>query len=388
MGIFDLFRRNRAERGFQKLQEIGLSEGATKSGQFVTESSCLAIPAVYACTRILAESISSMPLVLFRQLPNGDRTRAVEHPLNYIMHRKPNPLQTSLEFREYLVACICLRGNAYGYIERDHGEIIAVWPLHPTRMQVRLLEGNVLEYVYSDKGSTRRFSADEILHLKGLSTDGVIGLSPLSTLRETFGSSQALQEYSSKFFSNAARPAGVLSHPAKLGDEAYNRLKKSWNKRHGGSENTGSTVILEEGMTWQSISLTNEDAQMLESRKFTLEEIARCYRIPPHLVGHLDKMSYNNIEQLASEFLTLTLTPWLCRFEQRLDAQLLTEQERTEGYYFEHISGGLLRGGTLQRYQAYEIALRSGFLSRNEIRSLEGYNQVSGGDALGQVGGT
>ncbi|MEN6486356.1 MAG: phage portal protein [Syntrophobacteraceae bacterium] len=380
MGIFDRFRRYRAERSFTKLQEIGLEEGSTKSGQLVTESSCIAIPAVFACTKVLAESISSMPLILFRQLPNGDRTRAVDHPLYYLMHRKPNPLQTSLELREFLVASLCLRGNGFAYIERDRGEIVAVWPLHPTRMQVRLLDNNVLEYAYSDRGSTRKFTAEEILHIKGLSTDGVMGLSPLAVLRETFGSSQALQEYSGRFFANAARPAGMLSHPNKLGDDAFNRLSKSWKGQYGGSGNVGNTIILEEGMTWQSISLTNEDAQMLESRKFSLEEICRCYRVAPHLVGHLDRMSYNNIEQLAAEFLTLTLSPWLARLEQRFDAQLLTEQEREEGFYFEHVSGGLLRGGTLQRYQAYEIALRSGFLLKNEVRTLEGYNRIDGGD--------
>jgi len=368
MGFFDIFRRK--QRSFDQLSDFGLGL-PTATGQTVTMDGSLALPAVFVCVRVLAESIGSMPLHIYRRAANGDREQATDHPLHRLFRFSPNSYQTSLEAREFLTACVAMRGNAFAFIERHDGVVAGVWPLHPARVQV-IVDGTVIQYRYSDeKGRTFLYDQEEVLHLKGLSTDGIMGLSPISTLRETIGASQALEQYSNKFFANAARPSGVLTHPERLTPDAGQRLREQWDGLYSGSVNRGKTIVLEEGMTWQAIGLTNEDAQMLESRKFNLEDILRAYRIPPHIAGHLDKMSYNNIAELGSEFLNLTLSPWLKRIEERMNLQLLTEGERETGYYFEHDASGLLKGGVKERYESYQVGLQAGFLSVDEVRQWE-----------------
>jgi len=368
MGFFDLFSRRK--RGFEQLSDLGLGL-PTQAGENVTVDGSLALPAVFACCRILAESIGSMPLRLYRKGQDGDRETVTDHPLARLFRFAPNSYQTSLEAREFLTACIAMRGNGYAYIQRQGGVVAGVWPLIPNRIQI-VVDGYVIQYRYTDeRGKTILYDQEEVLHLKGLSTDGIMGLSPITLLRETIGTNQAMERYSNKFFSNAARPSGVLQHPGVIGQDQGTSLRKQWDELYSGSENRGKTIILEEGMTWQAVGLTNEDAQLLESRKFNLEDILRVYRIPPHIAGHLDKMSYNNIEQLGSEFLNLTLSPWLRRIEERLDLQLLTEGEREQGFYFEHESGGLLRGGTKERFEAYKLALDAGFMEVAEVRQRE-----------------
>jgi len=369
MGFFDIFRRKQ-QRSFDTLSEFGLGL-PTATGQVVTVDGSLALPAIFVCVKVLAESIGSMPLFLYRRASNGDREQATDHPLYRLFKFSPNSYQTSLEAREFLTACVAMRGNAYAYVARQDGVVTGVWPLHPARVQV-IVDGTTITYRYSDeKGRTFMYSQEEVLHLKGLSTDGIMGLSPISTLRETIGASQALEQYQNKFFANAARPSGVLTHPGQLTPDAGTRLRGQWDQLYSGSENRGKTIVLEEGMTWQAIGLTNEDAQMLESRKFNLEDILRAYRIPPHIAGHLDRMTYNNIQELGSEFLNLTLSPWLKRIEERMNLQLLTEGERGAGFYFEHDASGLLKGGIKERYESYKVGLEAGFLSVDEVRQWE-----------------
>ena len=379
MGLLNFFKRSRYETW-----NVLDARGLTNDGPSIDEAKALSIPAVFACTRVLAESIASMPLVLYRKNGEGNRERAEDHPLSGLLKYSPNTFQTSVEFREFIMACLALRGNAFSYIERDNGRVTALWPLNPSTMTVET-EGTRLKYRYVDRGREIPYRQDEILHVKGISTDGVLGLSPISTLRETLDTAATMQEYSRKFFRNMARPSGVLKTDETLGPEAFERLRKTWNDAHTGAGNTGKVVILEAGMEYQSIGMSNEDAETLATRKFTLEEIARAYRIPPHILGHLDRMSYNNVEQLAREFLTLTLTPWLVRIEARMTAALLTEMERQAGYYFEHVTSGILRAGTLERFQAYQIALQGGFMTPNEVRQRENLPALPGGESLGSV---
>lgn len=369
MSFFDFFRRKQ-KRSFDTLSEFGLGL-PTATGQTVTVDGSLALPAVFTCVRVLAESIGSMPLHLYRRASSGDREQATDHPLHRIFRFAPNSYQTSLEAREFLTACVAMRGNGYAFIERHDGVVAGLWPLHPARVQV-IVDGTTITYRYSDeKGRTFLYDQEEVLHLKGLSTDGIMGLSPISTLRETIGAAQALEQYSNKFFANAARPSGVLTHPERLSPESGQRLRDQWDTLYSGSENRGKTIVLEEGMTWQAIGLTNEDAQLLESRRFNLQDILRVYRIPGHIAGDLSKASYNNIETLGSEFLNLTLSPWLRRIEERLDVQLLTEGEREAGFYFQHDASGLLKGGVKERYESYQVGLAAGFLSVDEVRRWE-----------------
>lgn len=349
---------------------IGLGED-TQAGELVTHETAMSLPAVWACVRILSETISSMPLHLYRRLETGDRVKAAGHPAYRLFKHAPNSFQTPLEFREFLTACVALRGNGYAFIERQDGEVVGVWPLRPERVTVET-DGRRILYRYADEaGKSLSYGQDEILHLKGLTSDGLIGRSPVSTLRETVGTVQGLERYTAKFFKNSARPSGVLTHVQHLSQDQFDRLREQFDRAYSGAGNRGKTIILEDGMTWQTVGLTNEDAELLTTRKFALEDILRCFRIPPHIAGHLDKMSYNNIEQLGSEFLNLTLTPWLRRIEERLDLQILTQAEREAGLYFEHESGGLLRGSTESRFGAYKVALDAGFMTVDEIRRKE-----------------
>jgi len=369
MGFFDLFRPRK--RSFETLKDLGLGL-PTATGENVTHDGAIGLPGVFCCVRVIAESIASMPLRLYRKDSSGDREAVTDHALARLWRYAPNSYQTSLECREFLTACVALRGNGYAYIQRaNDGTVAGVWPLRPDRVQC-IVDGTRITYRYSDeKGHTVLYNQDEVLHLKGLSTDGIMGLSPISLLRETIGATIAMEKYNNKFFANAARPSGVLQLPGKMKDDAAKHLREQWEGLYSGSENHAKTVILEDGMTWQAVGLTNEDAQFLESRKFNLEDILRVYRIPPHIAGHLDKMSYNNIEELGTEFLNLTLSPWMRRIEERMNLQLLTEGERDDGLYFEHESGGLLRGGTKDRFEAYKIAIDAGFMEVNEVRQRE-----------------
>jgi HK97 family phage portal protein len=363
--------------------------GGTTSGKVVTERSAMQITAVYCCVRILAEAIASLPLHLYRYTENGSKEKAIDHPLYDLLHDEPNLEMTSFVFRETLMTHLLLYGNAYAQIIRNgKGEIIALYPLMPNRMNVDRDEDGNLYYEYQTsqdeahtmKGSLVRLSPSDVLHIPGLGFDGLVGYSPIAMAKNTIGMTMAAEEYGAKFFANGATPGGILEHPGVVKDPE--RVRESWNSAFGGSSNSNKVAVLEEGMKYTPISISPEQAQFLETRKFQIDEIARIFRIPPHMIGDLEKSSFSNIEQQSLEFVKYTLDPWVSRWEQSMRRALLKPEEKKQ-YFFKFNVDGLLRGDYQSRMNGYATARQNGWMSANDIRELENLDRIpeeDGGD--------
>lgn len=352
--------------------------GKSSTGVTVTPDSSMRASAVYACVRILAESIASLPLIMYRRVGDDGRERAKAHPLYPIVHSSPNDDQTSFEFRETLQNHLALRGNAYAFIDWSFGgRVKQLIPLDPDRMTVRRDKGKIVyEYQYLDN-SIETFSSEEILHLKGLSSDGIMGLSPIDMAREAIGLALATEEYGGRFFSNNTHIGTYLTSPNKLDEQRIKNIKDSVDRQHGGLFNSHKIAVFENGVEPKRINMTAEDAQFIESRKFQLNEIARIFRIPPHMIGDLEKATFSNIEQQSIDFVTHSIRPWLVRWEQRLTKSLLAPHEQAE-YFFEFNLDGLLRGEALKRAQALQIMRQNGALNADEWRAKENMNPIGG----------
>ena len=355
----------------------------------MNERSAMQMTAVYACVRILSESIAGLPLHMYRYEEDGSKTKAVEHPLYHLLHDEPNPEMTSFIFRETLMSHLLLWGNAYAQIIRNgKGDIIALYPLMPNRMKVERDTKGQLYYEYQTmkedaptmKGAVYQLDPSEVLHVPGLGFDGLVGYSPIAMAKNAIGLAIAAEEYGSKFYANGAAPSGVLEHPNVLKDPA--KVRDSWNAAFGGSSNAHRVAVLEEGMKYTPISISPNEAQFLETRKFQIDEIARIFRVPPHMVGDLEKSSFSNIEQQSLEFVKYTLNPWVCRWEQALQRALLSDDEKGK-YFFRFNVEGLLRGDYQSRMQGYATARQNGWMSANDIRELENIDRIPaelGGD--------
>jgi HK97 family phage portal protein len=367
----------RKKRSFKNLKDV-ISEGETSSGILINERTALGIPAVFSCIRVLAESIANLPLIVYERLGDGAKQRAKTFSLYSILHDSPNHLMSSIELREMLVGHLCVRGNAYCYIERDNGEVKALWPLNPVNMNVRV-NNNDLLYEYTFNGTRRKYSREDILHLRGLSSDGIMGYGPLQMFRNTFGSTVAVGDYAANYFKNDASPGGILTTPHSLAADAGKNLKDAWNEGFRGSGKKHKVAILDNELKWEAIGISPQDSQMIETQKFSVVQIARIYRVPLNLIMDYDRSTYSNVTEQNRSFLTHTLTPWLTKIEQAIFRALLTETERKR-YFIEHLTHNFLRANTKERYEAYEIGKRAGFLSANEIRGYENLNKISGGD--------
>ena len=353
----------------------------TASGKLVNPEAALRASAVFACIRVLSETVASIPLKLYKRRSDGGKEIAVNHYLYSLLHDSPHPNLTSYEFREMAVAHLNLRGNFYAIKEYDSSGILSgLIPLNPAKMKVMGDEFSVLyEYTWEGK-KAQVFSADEIWHVKGLSTDGLVGHSPVSLARESIGLYLATEEHGARLFSNGARPGGALEHPGKLKPETAERLRNQWEAAHAGSANAHKVAILEEGLKWQAIGMNAEDSQFIEARNFQVEDIARIFRVPSVLIGHPDKNStYASAEQFFLSFVVHTIRPWVTRLEQSINHHLLNEKERKK-YFAEFQMDGLLRGDIKSRYEAYAIGRQNKWLSANEIRTLENMNPIEGGD--------
>jgi HK97 family phage portal protein len=378
VGLVSRLARPRAETDREKLlRAVRGAGGRTKSGVHVTEATAMRVAAVAACARVFAEDVAKLPLILYRRLAGGGKERATDHPRYRLMHDQPNGVQTSFAFREQMQTCIEYRGNAYAFKVRVRGEIRELLPIHPSKVSVRRRDD--WEPVYTVDG--KEYGRADILHIAGLSDDGVCGLSPITLHRESIGLAMATLEHGAKLFGNGARPSGILEYPGVFSDEAAARLKESFEEEHGG-ENMLRTALLEDGVTWKAVGLSSEDAQYLETRKFQRSEIAGIWRIPPHKIGDLDKATFSNIEHQSLEYVVDSLMPRLARWEQRLNLDLLTPAER-EVYFFEFLVDGLLRGDTKSRNQALEIQRRNGVINADEWREIENRNPLP--DGLGKV---
>ncbi|HUT68671.1 MAG TPA: phage portal protein [Dehalococcoidales bacterium] len=360
--------------------EIGwLRRSAT--GVQVTETSALYSSAVYACVRLLAETIASLPLPVYHRLVPRGKERAYNHPLYSLLHNSPNPWTTSYSFRETLQGHLATWGNAYAEIDWDMatGRVRALWQLRPDRMKVGR-ENNQLIYVYQlPDGTPAKLPAYRVWHIPGFGFDGLVGYSPIQLAREAIGLSMATEEFGARFFGNGASPGGVLEHPNKLKGESEENLRNSWNEMHQGLGNQHRIAILEEGMKYHQVSIPPEDAQFLETRKFQTNEIARFFHIPPHMIGDLDRATFSNIEQQSLEFVIYTIRPWLVRWEQSAHQKLMGPEER-QSYFVEFLVEGLLRGDAAARSAYYNQMFMVGAMSPNDIRDKENMNPLEGGD--------
>lgn len=390
-----LFRNRKKSRDAPKVENrtAGSSYtfymGGTSAGKNVNERSAMQITAVYSCVRILAEAVAGLPLHLYRYKEDGGKEKALDHNLYHLLHDEPNKEMSSFIFRETLMTHLLLWGNAYAQIIRNgKGEVIALYPLMPNKMQVDRDENGELYYIYTRstdeahtmEGMTVYLTTRDVLHIPGLGFDGLVGYSPIAMAKNAIGLSIAAEEYGAKFYANGAAPSGVLEHPGTIKDPA--RLRENWNSTFGGSSNSGKVAVLEEGMKYTPISISPNEAQFLETRKFQINEIARIFRVPPHMVGDLEKSSFSNIEQQSLEFVKYTLDPWVIRWEQSLSRSLLTEEEKKK-YFFKFNVEGLLRGDYASRMSGYATARQNGWMSANDIRELENLDRIppeKGGD--------
>ena len=339
--------------------------------------------AVYACVRILAEAVASLPLHVYEYRDDGGKKLVHDHPLYYLLHDEPNPEMTSFVFRETLMSHLLIWGNAYAQIIRDGaGRVLGLYPLLPDKMDVQRDDRGNIYYVYSRNSDENpmfkeygdiRLKAEDVLHIPGLGFDGLIGYSPIAMAKNAVGMTLACEEYGASFFANGANPGGVLEHPGVLKDPS--KVRESWNSVYRGVNNAHKIAVLEEGMKYQQIGIPPEEAQFLETRKFQINEIARLYRIPPHMVGDLDKSSFSNIEQQSLEFVKYTLDPWVIRWEQSLQRSLLLPGEK--GKYFIKLNvDGLLRGDYQSRMNGYAVGRQNGWFSANDIREMENMNPI------------
>lgn len=357
--------------------------GGSTAGKNVTERSSMQMTAVYSCVRVLAEAVAGLPLHLYKYTDSGGKDKALEHPLYFLLHDEPNPEMTSFVFRETLMTHLLLWGNAYAQLIRNgRGEVVGIYPLMPNRVSVnRDDKGNIyykylrgLEDAHLNKENEVILLHSEVLHIPGLGFDGLVGYSPIAMAKNAIGMAIACEEYGAKFFANGATPGGILEHPGVVKDPE--RVRASWNSAFGGSANANKVAVLEEGMKYTPISISPNEAQFLETRKFQINEIARIFRVPPHMVGDLEKSSFSNIEQQSLEFVKYTLEPWLIRWEQSLVRSLILPGDKGK-YFIKFNVDGLLRGDYESRMNGYATARQNGWMSANDIRALENLDQIS-----------
>ena len=364
--------------------------GSTSAGKPVNEHTAMQMTAVYSCVRILSETLAVLPLHVYKYNNSGGKEKYLTHPLYKLLHDEPNSEMTSFAFRETLMSHLLLWGNAYAQIIRNaHGEVLSLYPLMPNKMTVDRDSNGRLFYLYQrssedvpslGKDSQVYLTSADVLHIPGLGFDGLVGYSPIAMAKNAVGLAIATEEYGAKFFANGAAPGGVLEHPGTIKDPQ--KVKESWNAAYQGSANSHRVAVLEEGMKYQPIGISPEQAQFLETRKFQINEIARIFRVPPHMLADLEKSSFSNIEQQSLEFVKYTLDPWVVRWEQSMCRALLSDSEKPTVFIKFNVDG-LLRGDYASRMTGYATARQNGWMSANDIRELENLDRIPaelGGD--------
>lgn len=357
---------------------------ASYSGKTVTPLSAMQISTVYGCIRVRAETTASLPFIIYKRIGEDEKRRGREHPLYTLLHDSPNPEMTAFTWKEIKQSHIDLWGNCYSEIEwGDDGYPKALWPLRPdTTWPERDPKTKKIVYktILAD-GKGVVLPAENVLHIPGLGFDGIQGYSPIRMAMNTFGNAMALEEYGGKFFKNGGRPSGVITHPGALQKESKDRMRESWELMYNGLDNAHRVAILEQGVTYQAIGVKPEEAQFLESRKFSREEIACIYRVPPHLLQDLERSTNNNIEHQSLEFVMYTMLPTFVRWEQAVNWKCFTAKERKK-FFAEYLIDSLLRGDMKSRYEAYAIARQNGWMSANTILRKENMNPIEGGDKV------
>lgn len=351
-------------------------------GLVVNEKTALRFSAVFACIRVLSETYATCNLHLFQKSQNGKRRRATENPLYDVVHNVAFPnRQTAYYFKETSMVHILLNGNSYAQIVHNgRGQVIALNLLPPHSVQPKISKktGFICYVITKSDGSQVILQGDEVLHIPGLGYDGYIGYSPIKMAMQAIALGLSAEDFGENFFSNGAQPSGVLEYSGVLSTEAQSRLKSSFNETYAGNENSGKTMILEEGLKYKQISIPPEEAQFIETRKFQIEEIARIYRVPLHLIQSLERSTNNNIEKQSLEFIQYSMMPWFRRCEQQMNMRLLTPKERSEGYYLEFDMLSMLRGDNAGRAEMAQKMFQNGSLSPNEWRAMENMSPQEG----------
>jgi len=380
MNPFKAFFHSRDKPQNRLGNSLGFLFGSTPAGKVVNERTAMQTSAVYACVRILSEAIAGLPLHVYRYKPDGGKERVPDHPLYYLLHDAVNEEMTSFVFRETLMSHLLLWGNAFAQIIRNgRGQVIGLYPLLPDRMQVDRAPTGELVYTYyrdpDERGKTGVITLrrDQVLHVPGLGYDGLIGYSPIAMVRNSIGMSLAVEDFGAAFFANGANPGGLLEHPGVVKDPE--RLRQSWQAQFSGA-GAHRIAVLEDGLQFKQMSIAPDQAQFLETRKFQINDIARIFRVPPSMIGDLDRATYSNVEQMSLDFVKFTLNPWVCRWENSLQQCLLLPSERQELFIKLNLDG-LLRGAYKERMDGYSIGIRNGIFSVNDVRTLEQMDLLS-----------
>jgi HK97 family phage portal protein len=363
------------------LDTVAYNFGSTTgTGISVTPETALKHSAVYACVRLISQSIAGLPLDLYRIDKDGNTTPATDHPIYKLIKYKGSTRCTPYILRSILQTTLSLRGNAYAQIIRDYKyRPIDILPL--TGSVTPTLVNGALYYKHiSTEGASKVLASEDVIHLLSMSEDGITGKSAVTVARETISSGLAAVAYGAQVYKNGAHIKGVLLHPSKLTEDQVNSLKNTWRQNYSGIDNAGRIPVLEAGMKFEPISLTPQDSQFLASQKMGIEDIARIFGVPAHMIGALDKATFNNIEHQSLEYVVHTLRPLAKMWEQELDRKLLRTDELGE-YFFRFNLDGLMRGDTKSRAEYYRALFNVGALSPNDIRRLENMNTVEGGDA-------
>lgn len=383
MSIFSWFSERKSAavaNPMDVLREL-LGRSNSKTGAVVNWKTAAEVSAVFACARVISEGLAQVPFKLYRETADGGKVVAKEHPLSKLLSRKPNDWQTSFEFRETLGLHLALAGNAYVWINRVGNRVVELLPYTPNQVVVKRSDWDLSYEVITFNGQRIPIPAGDMWHLRGPSWDGVIGLEAVKLAREAIGLALATEEHGARMFSNGARVGGILSTEGTLKPEQVKELRESWEKTQGGVMNAFKTAILWGGLKWNPMAMPNDQAQLIEQRRFQVEEICRHFRVMPIMVGYYDKAAtYASSEQMFLAHVVHTLGPWYARVEQSADANLLTEKDLDQGYYSKFISAGLMRGAHKDRAEFYRAMYGIGALNPNEIRALEDMNPYDGGE--------
>ena len=355
----------------QFIESLGF--GTSYTGITVTDKSALTLSAVYACVKVLAETIAELPVDKFTRTATGKER--VTDDIDHLVSTSPSPLYTSYQFRLAMQACVSLYGNAYATIDTaKNGKPSKLTIVDPGKVEIkRVEESGEIIYVIDGKGVLEPW---QMLHIKGMSFDGIVGLSPLAYHMEAISNGLALQEYGNRFFGQGSLASGVITRPGAISKEAMQALRTEWETTYKGRDNQHKIMILDAGMKFDQISIAPEQAQFIASRNYNVQDIARVYRLPLHMVGDLSRSTNNNIEQQSLEFVQYTMLPWIKNWEQELDRKLIKGNKE----YFKFNVNALARGDMAARSAYYVQAIQNGWMSPNEVRELENMNRREGGD--------
>lgn len=359
----------------------GIYGASTPTGLSITPDSAMTVTAFFAAVRFRAFAVASLPKILYQRTASGKR-RVIESPLYRVLHDEPNAEMSAFDLWAMLDSHVTARGNGYAEIVTDSaGNITALYPLRPDKMEIMRAEDGSLRYVYTlpQKFDSRKvvLLPEQVLHLRGLTNDGIAGLAQVTMMRNAVALAKATEEFGATFFGNGANPGVVLKHPNKLKDQAvHDRIKSSWEEMHQGLENAHRVAILEEGMDVAQVGLSPEDSQFLSTRQFQVYEIARMTDVPPTMIFELTNSNFASIEQMTLDYVVHHLRPWLVAYEQQCNRSLLLKSEKDAGWFVENLIDGLLRGDLASRYTAYSIGKQNGWLSTNDILRMENRNTI------------